>query len=120
MPKHTRGRPPYQTTEFVETLARARQQRGLTQSALGARLGLPQSHISKIERGRTDLRLSSLIELARQLDLELVLVPRKYLPAIRSIIASPLDGSGSSDEDTTKYLHRLGRPNKYLDLLGGR
>jgi len=108
MLSHISGGPPHQTVEFVATLARARQQRGLTQSALGARLGLPQSHISKIESGRTDLRLSSLIELARQLDLELVLVPRKFLPAIRSIIARPSEGSGSVGEDTTKYLYRLG------------
>jgi transcriptional regulator with XRE-family HTH domain len=92
---------PYQPVEFVAALARSRRDRGLSQKALGARLGLPQSHISKIEAGRTDLRLSSLIEFARQLDLELVLVPRKYLPAIRSIIASPSDDS--------QYLYRLGR-----------
>jgi transcriptional regulator with XRE-family HTH domain len=103
---------PCQPVEFVAALAQARRGRGLSQKALGARLGLPQSHISKIEAGKTDLRFSSLIEFARQLDLELVLVPRKYLPAIRSIIASPSDDS--------QYLYRLGRPNQDSDRPGGR
>lgn len=101
MSRQIHRKSPYQPVEFVEALARARRDRGLSQKALGARLGLPQSHISRIEAGKTDLRLSSLIEFARQLDLELVLVPRKYLPAIRSIIASPADDS--------QYLYRLGR-----------
>ena len=38
---------------------------------------MPQSHISKIERGAVDLQLSSLIELARVLDLDIMSVPAK-------------------------------------------
>jgi len=48
----------------------------------------PRSHISKVEKGAVDLRLSSLIELARALDLEFMLVPRPVVPAVRSIIRS--------------------------------
>jgi HTH-type transcriptional regulator/antitoxin HipB len=63
----------------------ARERKGLSQRALGEQVGLPQSHISKIESGRVDLQASSLVELARALDLELTLVPRTYLPAIRAM-----------------------------------
>jgi len=58
----------------------------LSQAVLAKRTGVPQSHISKIERTGVDLRLSSLAELARALDLELMLVPRKAVPAARSLI----------------------------------
>lgn len=64
----------------------ARQEKGLKQSELGNKLGLPQSHISKIERGETDPRLSTVVDMARIVDRELILVPRRLAPAIRSMI----------------------------------
>jgi HTH-type transcriptional regulator/antitoxin HipB len=69
----------------LEQLKAARERKGLSQRALGDRVGLPQSHISTIESGSVDLQASSLLEIARALDLELVLVPRGALPAIRAI-----------------------------------
>lgn len=65
----------------------ARQQKRLKQSEFGNKLGLPQSHISKIERGETDPRLSTVVDMARIVDRELVLVPRRLAPAIRQMIA---------------------------------
>lgn len=76
----------YATEEILQTLRTAREGTGLSQRDLSARIGIPQSHISKIESGGTDLRLSSLVELARALDHELVLVPRKLLPAVEAIV----------------------------------
>lgn len=58
----------------------------MSQAALAKLAGVPQSHISKIENTGVDLRISSLTELARALDLELMLVPRKVVPAARSLI----------------------------------
>ena len=78
----------YATEYIADTLKAAREAKGLSQRALSSRAGVPQSHISKIESGAVDLRLSSLISLARILDLELTLVPRKIMPAIRSIVRS--------------------------------
>lgn len=72
---------------IVEKLRAARKAKGLTQSALGAKMGLPQSHVSQIEAGKTDMRLSSFLEMARLLDMEPVLVPRSLTPAIRAIIS---------------------------------
>ena len=64
----------------------ARQEKGLKQSEFGNKLGLPQSHISKIERGETDPRLSTVVDMARIVDRELILVPRRLAPAIRPMI----------------------------------
>lgn len=64
----------------------ARLAKALTQKELGLRVGLPQSHISKIEKGTVDLKLSSLVEIARALDLEITLVPRKALPAVEGAV----------------------------------
>ena len=86
------------TTEYVaEMLKAAREAKGLSQRDLSSRAGVPQSHISKIESGVVDLRLSSLISLARVLDLELALVPRKIMPAVRSIVRSGAQERAAAD-----------------------
>ncbi len=79
---------PYATEEIVQNLRTARESAGLSQRDLSARIGVPQSHISKIESGGTDLRLSSLVQLARALGHEVVLVPRKLLPAVEAIVGN--------------------------------
>ena len=78
----------YATEQIAETLRKAREQKGLSQRALSARAGVPQSHISKIENNAVDLRTSSLTAIAHALDLELALVPRKAVPAVKSVTRS--------------------------------
>lgn len=78
----------YVIEEMAKALKAARARRGLSQRELSLRSGVPQSHISKIESGAVDLRVSSLIGLARELGLELALIPRKAVPAVSSIIRS--------------------------------
>lgn len=78
----------YTTEQIARNLKAAREAKGLSQRALAKLVDLPQSHISKIENAAVDLRLSSLVELARALDLEVILAPRKTLPTIQSIIRS--------------------------------
>jgi len=90
----------YATEHIAERLRAAREGKGLSQRDLSARSGIPQSHISKIESGTVDLRLSSLIELARILNLELTLVPRKLLPAVDAIL------HGAGDEISDGASHR--------------
>lgn len=74
--------------EIARALRQARQAKGLSQRALSQRAGVPQGHISNIERGAVDLRLSSLVAIARVLGLEVALVPRKSLPAVQAIVRS--------------------------------
>jgi len=73
------------TEDISASLRRARESKGISQRELGRLTGVPQGHISKIESGAVDIRVSSLIALARALDLEVTLVPRKAVPAVQSI-----------------------------------
>lgn len=72
---------------IIDQLKHARLAKKLKQSELGVKLGLPQSHISKIEQGGSDPRLSTVSDMARLLDQELLLVPRSMLPAIRAMLS---------------------------------
>ena len=87
----------YVTEQILASLKEARGRKGYSQRELSARSGVPQSHISKIESGGVDLRLSSLIAIARVLDLELFVAPKKSVPAIKSVIRS-VQGYQDADE----------------------
>lgn len=78
----------YLLEKIAARLKQAREEKGLSQRALAHLTGVPQSHISKIESGAVDIRLSSLVEIARTLELELELVPRPALPAVQAILRS--------------------------------
>ncbi len=78
----------YMTENITAALRAARLAKGLTQRALSALSGVPQAHISKIESNAVDLRLSSLIALANALGVEVHLLPRKLVPAMKSLIRS--------------------------------
>ncbi|THD53300.1 helix-turn-helix transcriptional regulator [Phenylobacterium sp.] len=76
----------YQTMPLAEELLRARTAKGWSQRELSAKANVPQAQISRIERGIVDLRLSTFLELARLLDLEVALVPRSAMTAVTAII----------------------------------
>ncbi len=76
----------YSTEHIAKKLKRAREAHGLSQRELSTKSGLPQSHISKIESGAVDLRLSSLVQLTHALELKLMLVPRRSISAVNSIV----------------------------------
>jgi transcriptional regulator with XRE-family HTH domain len=78
----------YASEHVIAALKAGRKEKRLTQRRLSAQAGVPQSHISKIESGAVDIKLSSLIELARVLGLELILAPRKLLPAVQAVLRS--------------------------------
>jgi len=70
---------------IVAALVSARQRAGLSQRALGAKVGISQSHLSKIERAAVDPQVSSLVEIARALGVELMLVPKQLVPAVQAL-----------------------------------
>ena len=72
-------------------LREARRRLGFTQEALGKRLRISQAHLSDIEKGKVTPRLSSVIEIARALDQELILVPRNRLPMINALLSGKPD-----------------------------
>lgn len=94
---------------LTKLLKSARQEKRLSQRALSLKTGIQQTQISRIERGQADLRVSTLVALARSLELELVLVPRALFPAVNSIVQKKSDsamapepayqlGNGADDE----------------------
>lgn len=102
----------YETEQIAAALKRAREGKGLSQRELAKRAGVPQSHISKIEGNGVDLRLSSLVSLAHALDLELELIPRKALPAVRSLTrltagSAPGEGAATAEPVASKPAYTL-------------
>ena len=74
--------------QMADALKKARQDKGLSQRALAKRTGMAQSHISKIEAGTTNIRMSSLAELAHALDLDVVIVPKRRVRAVHALLAA--------------------------------
>jgi HTH-type transcriptional regulator/antitoxin HipB len=94
-------------TYIQDQIRQAREVKGLTQADLGRRIGQPQSSISRIERGG-DLRVSTLLEMARVLDLEPMLIYKRLVPAVQALTEHAADRS-----------HSGSRPEKIPSLVGG-
>lgn len=71
---------------------------GWSQLELGRRAGLPQTHISAIETGKTVPRFDTLLDLVRVLDHDLVLVPRSLVPAVQALIRDYRRGPSDTEE----------------------
>ena len=99
----------YAITYIAEKLKATREAKGLSQRKLSQLAGVPQGHISKIESGNVDLRVSSLIELTRALGLELTLVPRNTLPAVNTIARGNVHNSKNFIESTSTVQKELKR-----------
>ncbi|MBD1544848.1 helix-turn-helix domain-containing protein [Roseibium aggregatum] len=76
----------YQSENLISQAREIREACGVSQRALSERAGLTQSHISQIESGKMEPGLSSFIDMTRALDLELVLVPKKLVPAVLGLV----------------------------------
>lgn len=59
-----------------QALAKAQRSRNLKDSTLAERVGVTRQTVSRALRGTEDFRVSTLLALADQLGLELVLVPK--------------------------------------------
>jgi transcriptional regulator with XRE-family HTH domain len=94
---------------LVEMLRQARLDQQLSQSELAGKVDLHQRQISDLERAAADPRLSTLLNVARALELELVLVPRHLLPAVHALYRARIDAGNRpayvlADEDTPDTL----------------
>ena len=83
--------------EIARALKDARQAAGMSQRALASLVSLPQSHISKIETGAVDAQISTIVEIARVLGLDLRLIPRQGLATVDSLVRqfAPTDALNS-------------------------
>lgn len=93
--------------DLAVALKSARVARGWSQRELGGRAGLPQAQISKIENAEVDPQISTLLELARSLDLDLQLVPRVALTAVEATVKDAVRRAG--ERDIVGWLNALGR-----------
>jgi transcriptional regulator with XRE-family HTH domain len=106
---------------IITALTAARHRAGLSQRALADKVGLAQSHISKIERGAVDPQTTSVVEVARVLGLELSLVPTSLMPALRSLIRESIPNrqalASSLDQELTRLARRARALMRYLPNL---
>lgn len=79
--------------DLAKTLRIQRRRRNMSQAQLGSRLKMPQSQIARIESGTSDARLSTLVEIARALDLEPMLIPKHLVPAVSYMIQPAQPGT---------------------------
>jgi len=92
----------YQSESLIAQTREVREASGVSQRALSERAGLTQSHISQIESGKMEPGLSSFIDMTRALDLELMLVPKRLVPAVLTLVKA----------QATPDMHiRAGQPN---------
>lgn len=98
---------------LIHSLVEARHVHYWSQRELASKVGLPQAHISAIENGKVAPRFNTLLDLARILGFDLVLVPRSLVPAVQSLIRDsgqsqttdlgederPLYGEGGGDDE---------------------
>jgi|SRR5690606_5978149 len=80
-----------------------REQLGKSQQQLGAEAGSGQATISRIEQGRVDPRLGTMLEVVRALDMDLRIVPREVLPTVDGLIRSVTEPRGDAGEDRPLY-----------------
>jgi transcriptional regulator with XRE-family HTH domain len=106
----------YDSEELVHSLQSQRTKARLSQRALANRTGLTQGHISQMEAGRLEPGLSSFLRIARALDLEVVLVPRKFLPAVEGIIRQTTEDRLSPEEGRAA-LHEIARGERLVIKL---
>lgn len=82
---------------LIPTLARERKAQHLTQAELAERAGLSRMTVQRLESGSLDPRLSTLLEMARVLGMDLVAVPARLRPQLEALLRIQADGPPSDD-----------------------
>ena len=106
----------YTTQTIAASLKEARASKGLSQRDLSLMAGVPQAQISRIEAGTVDPRATSLIALAHALDMELALIPRKALPAVKSITRQSTGHDTHAIGPSLKEVNRIAETLRNLQI----
>lgn len=76
------------TSDLIQTLALARKAAQITQAELAERAGLSRMAVQRTETGDVDPRFSTLQEMARVLDMDLIAVPSALRAQLQAFIQS--------------------------------
>lgn len=76
------------SSDLIPALVQARKARGMTQAQLAEQAGLSRMAVQRTETGDVDPRFSTLQEMARVLDLELIAVPAALRAELLAFIQS--------------------------------
>ena len=69
-------------------LRRQRNQRRLTLEMLSSKVGMSPQHLSEIESGKRDPRLSSIERMAEAMEMTVLIVPDSMAPDLRRYVAN--------------------------------
>ena len=104
----------YKTEELALQIKQARENAALSQRDLSARSGVTQSHISQIESGKLSPGIGTMVDIGRALDMELVLVPKRLMPAVTSLIEDTPSRRGLSPETGKAALRQISRGERLV------
>ena len=76
------------TSTLITTLAHARKEAHITQAQLAERAGLSRMAVQRTETGDVDPRFSTLQEMARVLEMDLIAVPSALRAELQAFIQS--------------------------------
>ncbi len=94
-------------------LSAARERHHWSQAELGKRVGLPQAHISGIESGKIVPRFDTLLDIARTLEFDLLMIPRALVPAVQAMVRDYRSGlADNSVEQEERPLYATGGPQE--------
>jgi|SRR3954470_19545269 transcriptional regulator with XRE-family HTH domain len=85
--------------DMGEEFRKTRLAAGLTQESVARNAGMVRPRYVEFENGRLDVRLTTLMNAARAIGLELMLVPTAYVPAVKSMLHHSTQGA----DDTPLY-----------------
>ena len=99
-----------QFREISDAIRAARRARGLSQAQLSKQLGIGQGTLSRAET-TSDIRFGTLLQIARALDLEVILVPRRLVPAVDAIVRHALSPERVEADDEKPYEEGYDEPS---------
>jgi len=97
-------------------LRRQRNQRRLTLEMLSAKVGMSPQHLSEIESGKRDPRLSSIERMAEAMGMTVLIVPEAMAPELRRYIAN--NGRAYITHMTTHAGTPAAAPETHSDVGG--